>query len=166
MDQSKRNPGAISRPDNDPMSIVADWAGEAPAQGELVLIIEDNERNLKLARDVLRFHGYQTVEGRTAGEAIALAGEWRPDLVITDVRLPDADGTAIVDGLRSNPATAETPVVAMTAFAMRGDEQRLLAAGFDGYMAKPISIRQLATEIRTYLDRAGRPRADEVEPGD
>lgn len=117
----------------------------------LVLVVEDNEHNLKLARDLLRFDGLRTAEARTAAEGIALAKEVAPDLVLMDLRLPDMDGIAALAVLRADPATAELPVVVVTSAAMIGDKERLLAAGFDAYIAKPIDGSSFAAELRELL---------------
>ncbi len=122
--------------------------------GELILIVEDNERNLKLARDLLQVKGYHTLEARTAAEGIALAQEHHPDLVLMDVQLPDTDGVAALGRLRAAPATATIPVVALTAFAMKEYRARFLAAGFDGYLAKPLDVRQFPAQVREFCERA------------
>jgi two-component system cell cycle response regulator DivK len=122
----------------------------------LVLIVDDNERNLRLARDVLRFAGFRTIEATTAANGILSAASGRPDLILMDVRLPDMDGEAALVRLRSEPATAGIPVVAVTSSAMMGDRDRLLSAGFDGYLEKPISVKEFAGQVRAYL-RAGGP---------
>ena len=129
--------------------------------GELVLIVEDNERNLKLARDVLRVTGFRTLEARTAAEGVALARAHRPDLVLMDVQLPDADGVAALGRLRAAPATAAIPVVAFTAFAMKDDGARFLAAGFDGYLPKPLDVRRFPEQVRQFCERAPRREAPE-----
>ncbi len=132
--------------------------------GELILIVEDNERNLKLARDLLQVRGYRTLEARTAAEGISLAQAHHPDLVLMDFQLPDTDGVAALGHLRSAPATAAIPVVALTAFAMKEDRARLLAAGFDGYLAKPLDVRQFPGQVREFCEQAlQRKQQDERE---
>ena len=121
---------------------------------ELVLIVDDNERNLRLARDVLQFAGLRTVEATTAEDGIRAAGELLPDVILMDVRLPDVDGPAALVRLRAEPRTAAIPVVAVTSSAMMGDRERLLAAGFDGYLEKPINVREFAGQVRAFC----RPR--------
>jgi len=116
----------------------------------LVLIVDDNEMNLRLARDVLAFSGFRTLEAATGAEAIRLAAEQRPDVVLLDVRLPDMEGTAVVGALRSDAQTATIPLVAVTSFAMLGDRERFLAAGFDGYLEKPIDVRRFPDQVRGY----------------
>ena len=122
--------------------------------GELILIVEDNEKNLKLVRDLLQFKGYRTLEAGTAGEGIALAGEHRPDLILMDIQLPDLGGDQALAHLRSDPATASIPVVALTAMAMKDDEARLLAAGFLGYLSKPISAREFPEQVHRFCGGA------------
>jgi two-component system cell cycle response regulator DivK len=118
--------------------------------GELILVVEDNEKSRKLVRDVLRFHGFATIDAATAAEGLALARERYPRLILLDIQLPDLDGTAVLARLRAEPATAAIPVVAFTAFAMQGDRERLLAAGFDGYLAKPVNIKALPEQVRRF----------------
>jgi two-component system cell cycle response regulator DivK len=113
----------------------------------LVLIVEDNPRNLKLVRDVLRHAGYATLEAGCAEEGLELAREQNPSVVLMDVQLPGIDGVEALRRLRADPATAALPVVAVTAFAMEADRARLLAAGFDGYIEKPISVRALPGQV-------------------
>jgi two-component system, cell cycle response regulator DivK len=120
--------------------------------GALILIVEDNDKNLKLARDLLQHHGFRTLEADTAAGGIALAEQHVPDLILMDIQLPDMDGVAALGQLRGSTATASIPVVALTAFAMAADRERLLAAGFDGYLAKPIDIHDFADRVREYCE--------------
>ena len=122
--------------------------------GELILIVEDNEKNLKLVRDLLRVKGYRTLEAGTAERAIALAGEHRPDLILMDIRLPDLGGDRALRRLKRDPDTAAIPVVALTAMAMKDDEARRLAAGFAGYRPKPISVREFPEQVRRFCGGA------------
>ncbi len=117
----------------------------------LILIVEDNEKNMKLARDVLQFNGFRTLEAVTAEQGLALAAEHRPDLILMDIQLPGMDGVKALKRLRDDPATAAIKIVALTAFAMKDDRERFVGAGFDGYLSKPISIRELPSQIRQYL---------------
>ena len=119
---------------------------------ELVLIVDDNEKNVKLARDVLRFAGFRTLEARSGGEGVSLASEHLPDVILMDIRLPDMDGTAALRQLKAKQQTARIPVVAVTSFAMKGDREQLLAEGFDGYLEKPISVRELGAQVRSYCE--------------
>ena len=118
----------------------------------LILVVEDNEMNLKLVRDVLQFKGYDVLEARTAEEGVTLANERLPDLVLMDVQLPGMDGVEALHRLRSGAGTASIPVVAVTALAIKDDRARLLAAGFNGYLEKPISARALGNQVREFLD--------------
>jgi two-component system cell cycle response regulator DivK len=118
---------------------------------ELILIVEDNEKNLKLARDVLQFRGFRTLEAVTGEQGIALAMEHLPDLVLMDYQLPGMNGVEALKALRQDPATAAIPVVALTASAMREDRERFLAAGFDGYLTKPIDVREFGNQVRSFL---------------
>jgi two-component system cell cycle response regulator DivK len=124
--------------------------------GPLILIVEDNERNLELVRDLLQVKGYRTLEATDARGGVALAAAHRPDLVLMDVQLPDEDGVAALRRLRAEPALASIPVVALTAFAMRHDRERFLAVGFDGYIAKPIDVRAFPDQVGAYC-RGDRP---------
>jgi two-component system cell cycle response regulator DivK len=124
--------------------------------GELILIVEDNDMNLRLARDVLQYHGYRTLEATTAADGIALASEHHPDLVLMDIQLPDMDGVSALQRLRAEPGTKGIPVVALTAFALQADRDRLSAAGFDGYLAKPIEVRAFPEQVRHYCESGGR----------
>jgi CheY-like chemotaxis protein len=117
-----------------------------------ILVVEDNERNLKLVRDILQFEGYDVMEARTAEDGVTLATERLPDLVLMDVQLPGMDGVQALHQLRRSSATALIPVVAVTAHAMKDDRARLLDAGFDGYLEKPISARALGDQVREFLD--------------
>jgi CheY-like chemotaxis protein len=116
----------------------------------LVLIVDDNEQNTELVRDVLQVYGFRTLEASTAQNGVDLARAHRPDVVLMDVRLPDADGVSALRSLRAHPETTSIPVVALTAFAMTTDRERFLAAGFDGYLTKPIDIQTLPDEVRRY----------------
>jgi two-component system, cell cycle response regulator DivK len=121
---------------------------------ELILIVDDNEKNVKLARDVLRFAGFRTLEAGTGGEGVSLAAEHLPDVILMDIRLPDIDGTVAVRRLKDDARTAPIPVVALTSFAMKGDRERFLAEGFDGYLEKPISVKEFADQVRSFCPAA------------
>jgi CheY-like chemotaxis protein len=123
----------------------------------LILIVEDNERNLKLVRDLLQVNGYETVEARNSADGLRFARERNPTLILMDIQLPDLDGVATLGLLRTDERTTSIPVVALTAYAMSGDRQRLLEAGFDGYLEKPIDHKRFPTQVRSLLDRR-RPR--------
>ena len=114
----------------------------------LVLIVEDNERNLKLVRDVLQVKGYSTIEAGTAEEGIKLAAERKPDLILMDIQLPGMNGIDALKVLRADPATAKIPVVAVTASVMQQDRKHITEAGFDGYVGKPINIKEFLDAVR------------------
>jgi two-component system cell cycle response regulator DivK len=116
--------------------------------GPLVLIVDDNEQNAKLARDVLRAAGFRTIEAVTGAEAIARATSDRPDVILMDIRLPDMDGAVVARQLKGDPRTTGIPIVALTALASRGAEAWSVDAGFDGYLEKPIDVRAFPDEVR------------------
>jgi two-component system, cell cycle response regulator DivK len=109
--------------------------------GELILIVEDNEKNRKLVRDVLQFKGYRTLEAETAELGLELARESQPALILMDIQLPGMNGIDALGHLRADPRTRHIPIVAVTASAMTQDRQRILAAGFDAYQSKPIDVK-------------------------
>jgi two-component system, cell cycle response regulator DivK len=126
--------------------------------GEQILIVEDNEKNMKLFRDLLRATGYRTLEASTGRQALMLATEHEPALVLMDIRLPDMDGVEALSRLRMDERTASIPVLAVTAQAMKTDRERFTAAGFDGYVSKPVDIDKL---VATVEQHCGRRRARE-----
>ncbi|HET8752464.1 MAG TPA: response regulator [Gaiellaceae bacterium] len=120
-----------------------------------VLVVEDNERNMKLFCELLEASGYRTLEARTGERAVELALEHRPDLVLMDIRLPDIDGVEALGRLRADDGFAASPVLALTAEAMEGDRERFLEAGFDGYLSKPVDIGEFVATVRRYCDGSG-----------
>jgi two-component system, cell cycle response regulator DivK len=118
---------------------------------ELILIIEDNEKNRKLARDVLQVKGYKTIESETAEEGLKLALEQSPALILMDIQLPGMDGITALKQLRANSQTKSIPVIAITASAMTNNRQTMLAEGFDGYQSKPISVKDFLGELEGVL---------------
>ena len=130
--------------------------------GELILIVEDNDKNLKLVRDLLQFKGYRTLEAGTAEAGIDLARQHRPDLVLMDIQLPGMDGVTALGHLKAETGTASIPVVALTAFAMKDDRERFLGAGFDGYLVKPINIKEFPEQIRQFCEGARQPGSGEA----
>ena len=120
---------------------------------ELILIVEDNEKNLKLVRDVLRHTGYQTIEAGTGEDGVRLAKERGPALILMDIQLPGIDGITALGQLRADAATRAIPVIAVTASAMTQDRKKIMAAGFDGYQTKPIKVREFMDVVRETLDR-------------
>ena len=118
--------------------------------GQKVLIVEDNTLNMKLFNDVLVANGFTTVQSPTGLDAIELCTSHRPDLLILDIQLPEISGYEIVKKLRETPHTAATPVIAITAFAMHGDEKKILNAGCDAYLSKPISVTRFLDCVKHY----------------
>jgi two-component system cell cycle response regulator DivK len=121
---------------------------------ERILIVEDNERNRKLVRDTLQLKGYETIEAETGEDGVRLARERAPALVLMDIQLPGIDGITALGQLRADAATRAIPVIAVTASVMSQDRQKIMAAGFDAYQPKPISVKELLTTIRQILDAA------------
>jgi CheY-like chemotaxis protein len=124
--------------------------------GELILLVEDNEKNRKLAHDVLVHQGYRVADAESAEEALRLVRDELPSLVLMDIHLPGMDGIAALQQLRADPTTRAIRVMAVTASAMTQDRATIMAAGFDGYQSKPISVRPFLAAVRELLDR---PRA-------
>ena len=122
--------------------------------GERVLVVEDNERSMKLLRDVLAASGYGTLEATTGSLAVELARRHIPEVVLMDVQLPDLDGVEALRRIRSDARTAYVPVVAVTAQAMDGDRERFLRAGFDGYISKPVDLKELLDTVRKHCAAA------------
>jgi two-component system cell cycle response regulator DivK len=122
---------------------------------ELILIVEDNEKNRKLVRDVLQHRGYRTLEAETAEDGIRLARESRPALILMDIQLPGINGIEALGRLRADERTKKIPVIAVTASAMTHDRQKIMAAGFDGYQTKPINVKEFLEAVRQMLDRSG-----------
>ena len=120
--------------------------------GALILIVEDNLKNLKLFRDVLQFKGYQTVEAESAEAGIALARERQPALILMDIQLPQMDGREAMTVLKADERTRQIPIIAVTSFAMKGDREELLASGFNGYLAKPVDIKELPQIVEHHLN--------------
>lgn len=123
--------------------------------GEQVLVVEDNRTSMKLFRDVLLATGYRPLEATTGRRAVELAAEAGPALVLMDIQLPDLDGITALGRLRADERTASIPVLALTAQAMDGDRERLLAAGFDGYVSKPVNVAELLDTVRRHCDTMG-----------
>ena len=123
--------------------------------GEQILVVEDNAKNMKLLRDVLQATGYRTLEASTGGQALTLATEHGPALVLMDIRLPDMDGVEALSRLRMDERTASIPVLAVTAQAMEGDSERIKEAGFDGYLSKPVDIDELLTTVEQHCGGRG-----------
>jgi CheY-like chemotaxis protein len=123
--------------------------------GELILVVEDNDKNRKLVRDVLTVKGYRLLEAESGEDGLRLAQERHPDLILMDIQLPGINGIEALRRLRADTDTSTIPVVAVTASAMTQDRQKILAAGFDGYQSKPISVRPFLELVREVLERRG-----------
>ena len=118
-----------------------------------ILVIEDNEQNMYLATFILEKHGSEVVQAWDGREGIELAGRAKPTLILLDIQLPVMDGYAVARELRSKPAVADVPIVAVTSYAMAGDRERVLAAGCTGYIEKPINPETFVAEIESYLEK-------------
>lgn len=116
-----------------------------------ILIVEDNDLNLKLFRDLLMAHGYETLETKDGLEAITLTRNERPDLVLMDIQLPEISGLDVTRRLKSDQSISDIPIVAVTAFAMKDDEEKILSAGCEAYISKPISIQPFLNTVRKFL---------------
>ena len=119
--------------------------------GARILVVEDNPLNLKLIRDVLEFEGFDVLTARSGEEGVAVASNGGADLVLMDLQLPGISGHEALSRIRSDPRCTSVPVVAVTAFAMKDDIESAREAGFDGYIAKPISVRALPKQLAAYL---------------
>ena len=120
----------------------------------LILIVEDNEKNMKLVRDVLQVKGYATAEAVTAEDGIRLAAERRPDLILMDIQLPGINGIEALRVLRANPETAAIPAVAVTASVMQQDRKHITEAGFEGYLGKPLNLKEFLETVRAMLEKS------------
>ena len=123
---------------------------------ELILIIEDNEKNRKLARDVLQVKGFRTIESETAEEGLELARDQSPALILMDIQLPGMDGITAMKRLKAESKTKNIPIIAITASAMTNNRTAMLAEGFDGYQTKPISLKDFLSEIERVLTVSGK----------
>jgi len=120
---------------------------------ELILIVEDNEKNRKLAHDILVHQGYRVVDAESGEDALRLVQTERPSLVLMDIHLPGIDGIEALRRLRADPETSAIPIMAVTASAMTQDRAKIMAAGFDAYQSKPISVKPFLAAVRELLDR-------------
>jgi two-component system cell cycle response regulator DivK len=119
----------------------------ADAAAKTILIVEDNAKNMKLVRDLLQHHGHRTLEADTGEGGLALVFSARPDLVLMDIQLPDIDGTTVLARIREDPSLDAMPVLAVSASVMPDEQQRIVRSGFDGFIAKPISIRPFLAAV-------------------
>jgi len=120
--------------------------------GKTVLIVEDNELNMKLFHDLLSAHGYETLQTRDGMEALAMARQYRPDLILMDIQLPEVSGLEVTRWLKEDEDLRHIPVVAVTAFAMKGDEEKMRDGGCEAYLAKPISVTKFLDTVRRFID--------------
>jgi CheY-like chemotaxis protein len=127
---------------------------------ELILIVEDNDKNRKLVRDVLHFKGYRLAEAETGEEGVRLARELHPDLILMDIQLPGINGVTALQQLRADPATRAIPAIAVTASAMTQDRQTIMAAGFERYQSKPVNVKEFLEAVRRTRTRAPRRCSD------
>jgi two-component system cell cycle response regulator DivK len=116
-----------------------------------VLIVEDNELNMKLFNDLLEAHGYETVQTRSGVEAVELARRHRPDLILMDIQLPEVSGLQVTQWIKDDDELRHIPVIAITAFAMKGDEEKIRQGGCEAYLSKPISVVKFLEMVRNYL---------------
>jgi len=126
-------------------------AAERSTMKPKILVIEDNEQNMYLATFILEKHGYEVVQARDGREGIDLAGQFQPAAILLDIQLPIMDGYAVAEALRNNPALADVPIVAVTSYAMAGDRERILAAGCQGYIEKPINPETFVDDVEQHL---------------
>jgi two-component system cell cycle response regulator DivK len=123
----------------------------------LILIVEDNEKNMKLVRDILRHRGHETLEAVTGLEGVRLALERRPDLILMDIQLPDIDGIAALGRIRTVSALDRTPVLAVSASVMPDDQQKIVASGFDAFITKPINVKPFQEIVQRFLEQGRAP---------
>ena len=131
--------------------------------GEKILVVEDNELNLKLFCDLLRAHGYQAEPVRDGREAIERARAFAPDLVVMDIQMPHISGLELIERMKGDEALKATPVIAVTAYAAKGDEERIRAAGAEGYVSKPISVVRFVEAVRALM---APPRVEATGPAE
>ena len=143
-------------------TLITDEQENTAVANELILIVEDNEKNMKLIRDLLNFNGYQTIEAVTAEDGLVLARDRRPALILMDIQLPQMDGITAFRHLQADAATKSIPVVAVTASATKQEREEILAAGFDGLEVKPLKLNEFLKKVRGVLDGGsaarGKPR--------
>jgi len=116
-----------------------------------ILIVEDNEKNMKLVRDILRHNGHATIEAQTGGEGVRLASEKKPDLILMDIQLPDIDGIEALRRIRQDAALDAVAVIAVSASVMPDDQQKIVTSGFDAFVTKPINLKQFLDTVKRFL---------------
>ncbi len=122
------------------------------AMPKKILIVEDNELNMKLFNDLLEAHGYETVQTKEGLLALEMAREHKPDLILMDIQLPEISGVQVTRDIKADKDIASIPVIAVTAFAMKGDEEKILESGCEAYISKPITVMSFLETVRKYLD--------------
>jgi two-component system, cell cycle response regulator DivK len=127
------------------------WERRRNGMSKTILIVEDNELNMKLFNDVLQAHGYETIQTRDGMEALRLTKENRPDLILMDIQLPEVSGLEVTKWIKADKDIRDIPVIAVTAFAMKGDEEKIRQGGCEAYIAKPISITNFLETIKQFL---------------
>jgi two-component system cell cycle response regulator DivK len=147
----KSAPGAMARANEIAHHGTTDSPVRHSAMTKTILIVEDNELNMKLFHDLLDAHGYKTLQTRNGMEALALAREHRPDLILMDIQLPEVSGLEVTKWLKEDDQLRKIPVVAVTAFAMKGDEERIREGGCEAYISKPISVSTFLETIRQFI---------------
>lgn len=126
---------------------------------KLILIVEDNELNMKLFRDLLDAYGYATLQTRHGIEALHLARKHRPDLIVMDIQLPEVSGLEVTKWLKDDDELRSIPIIAVTAFAMKGDEERIRQGGCEAYISKPISVNGFLETVRRFIGESGLPKS-------
>ncbi|MGC9976934.1 MAG: response regulator [Syntrophales bacterium] len=121
--------------------------------GRVILIVEDDPKNLKLIRDLLQIRGYTTLEATDGKQGVDMARAKMPDLILMDIQMPVMDGFEAISILKADPVTKNTPTIALTAFAMQGDREKCMEAGFNDYITKPLDTRAFMTKVKEYLER-------------
>ena len=129
-------------------------AAGQPARTKTVMIVEDNELNMKLFHDLLDAHGYLTVQTRSGKDALALARQHQPDLILMDIQLPEVSGLDVIRWIKAEHGVSSIPIIAVTAFAMKGDEERIRGGGCEAYISKPISVASFMATIRQFVGEA------------
>lgn len=138
--------------------------GKAKPLGQKILIVEDNELNLKLFCDILRAHGYEAEPVRDGREALDRGRDFEPDLVVMDIQMPHVSGLELIERFKADPSLKERPIMAVTAYAAKGDEERIRDAGAEGYVSKPISVLRFVEAVRNLLDAAASAEDADAEP--
>jgi two-component system cell cycle response regulator DivK len=153
--QSARRRSSAPRSDHTaPRASTHNGNGHSSARGKTVLIVEDNELNMKLFNDLLEAHGYQTIQTRNGMDALPLARKHRPALILMDIQLPEVSGLDVTKWLKEDDALKDIPVIAVTAFAMKGDEQRIREGGCEAYISKPIAVGAFLETIEQFIKKS------------